>query len=256
MTAQPQTIPAVQVSAQLRIGSVAYLNSRPLNDAIAGEVMLETPAVLARDMEAGKLDVALLPVMAILENPVYTLVDGIGICCQGPVHSVILSHQKPMTEIRSIAVDDASRTSVALLRVLVQDFLKKPEIKFVDHNDKADAHLWIGDRAITRRHEHPEEQHLDLGAAWWQWQRLPFVFAVWALRENAARPEVADALRTAAAKGMPRRAEIASSDEEYKYLTQQIRYQVSADQKRGLATFAECLRNRGVLQETPQLNWI
>ncbi len=256
MTAQPQTIPAVQVPAKLRIGSVAYLNSRPLNDAIAGEVKLETPASLARDMEAGELDVALLPVMAILSNPVYTLVDGIGICCQGPVHSVILSHQKPIKEIGTIAVDDASRTSVALLRVLVQDFLKRPEIKFVDHDDTADAHLWIGDRAITRRHEHPEEHHLDLGAAWWQWQRLPFVFAVWAMRAEVASPEVADALRTAAAKGMPRRAEIARNDEEYKYLTQQIRYQVGTDEKRGLATFAECLRNRGVLPETPQLTWI
>jgi len=258
-TAPPiaSTNPATQAGVKLRIGSVAYLNSRPLNAALDGDVLLETPAKLAADMKAGKLDVALLPVMAVLENPDYTLVDGFGIACRGPVHSVILSSEKPLAEIQRIAKDDASRTSNALLQLIIADFLKKPEIKLVDHGEKADAHLWIGDRAITRRREHPEERHLDLGTAWWQWKRLPFVFAVWALRGNAkGNKDVAEALRAAARQGTARIASLADSQDEYDYLTKRIRFEISELEKAGLNEFAHCLRTRGLLAGAPKLEWI
>ncbi|MEM1059116.1 MAG: menaquinone biosynthesis protein [Verrucomicrobiota bacterium] len=256
MTTQPQAIPAAPAGVKLRIGSVAYLNSKPLNVALDGDIALATPAELARGMETDELDVALLPVMAVLEHPEYALADGFGIACRGPVHSVILSSARPLSEITTIAADDASRSSNALLRVLVHDFLNRPDIRFVEPDQPGDAHLWIGDRAIARRREHPEERHLDLGTAWWQWQRKPFVFAVWALKGAAKNPDVAEALRAASRAGLQRRASLAQTPEEYDYLTKRIRYEIGAEEKAGLEAFAQALHHRGLLENVPQLEWI
>ena len=108
--------------ASLRIGCVQYLNSKPLIYGYDGPVVFDHPSGLARDLAAGKLDVALVPTFEALRSPHYTLVEGVAIASDGPVYSVFLAHRKPLAEVRSVALDPASLTSVHLLQVLLCEY--------------------------------------------------------------------------------------------------------------------------------------
>lgn len=252
----PIAIPAsAPVPALPKIGCVAYLNAKPLWYALGSSAQYAHPVEIAKQLRRHEFDVANVPIMECLENPIYDLVDGIGVCCRGPVYSVILSHVMPFPEVRTIALDSASKTSAALIRVLVRTLLKHP-ITFLPTNERADAHLWIGDQAMTYRKDHPDEHFLDLGAAWHQMTRLPFVFAVWAMHRSDANKKTADFLRAAARQGIADRAKIAQTPEEYHYLTHNVRYELGVEEKRGIACFAENLRECGLISTLPTLNWI
>src|SRR5690242_7544993 len=99
----------------LRIGAVAYLNSKPLiceleELAPEAELILDHPSRLAGDLAAGKLDVALIPIIEYFRAGTYRLVPDICIASQGPVMSVTLFSRVPWTKIRSVALDEGSRT--------------------------------------------------------------------------------------------------------------------------------------------------
>lgn len=220
----------------MRLGSVSYLNAKPLLYGL--EARLATPAVLAGWLRAGEVDAALVPVVEVMENPVYWLVDGLGIGCLGPVYSVFLALRKPLGEVRRVALDPASRTSVRLTRWLLEQHHGLP-VEYVDRGEAADAQLLIGDPAIAFRHANPEVPLLDLGEAWREATGLPFVFAVWALRAPDA--ELAERLRAAARKGLAARTEIARQPWELEYLTQHIRYELGEPERAGLARFAAAI---------------
>lgn len=238
-----------------RIGCVRYLNAKPLCHTLGDDVIYGHPVEIARQLRAHELDVANVPIMEALENPEYKLVNGFGVCSRGPVYSVILVHRKPMLQVKTIALDGASKTSVALIRVLMRKMLRHP-VDFLPSDMPADAHLWIGDQAMTYRKEHPDEEVLDLGAAWQQLTRLPFVYAVWAMHPKVGNRAVAEALREAAARGMAARAEIATTPEEYHYLTKNVRYEIGDEEKRGILCFAQHLVECGLLPSLPKLKWI
>jgi predicted solute-binding protein len=86
----------------LRIGCVKYLNARPLIHGWPGEVVFDHPSVLCERLAAAQLDVALVSSFEFLRNPVYTLVDGISISSNGPVHSVFVAHNGDLSEIEEI----------------------------------------------------------------------------------------------------------------------------------------------------------
>lgn len=238
-----------------RIGAVAYLNARPLCHGLGRAVRYGHPVVIAEQLRNHELDVANVPIMECLENPGYDLVDGIGVCSRGPVYSVVLSHKVPLGEIKSIALDSASKTSAALIRVLASKMLRQT-IEFLPSEAPSDAHLWIGDQSMAYRKAHPEEDYLDLGAAWQQLTKLPFVFALWAMHPRPDGARIADRLRAKAALGMAARAEIAKTPEEYNYLTKNVRFELGDEEKRGIACFAEYLLEYGLIQSPPKLNWI
>jgi len=105
-----------------RIGSVSYLNARPLIYGLEGDVQLETPSVLASLLRKGNLDAALVPVAEYLEYPHYQIVPGIAVGSRGPVKSVYLAHRKPLNRLKTIALDPASKTSNLLLQVILAEF--------------------------------------------------------------------------------------------------------------------------------------
>lgn len=223
----------------MRIGSVPYLNARPLVDALGAGVRLAPPVDLAALLRAGELDAALVPVVEALENPRYQVVDGIGIGCDGPVYSVFLAHEKPIEEWRTVSLDPHSRTS----NQLVQTLLAGRAFRFVKREEPADAALWIGDPAIRYRAENPGQSYWDLGTEWKKQTGLPFVFAVWAL--NPGHVELADRLRAAAVEGLDARSRIATTPLEMRYLTEYIRYEVGTGQKRAIAEFARRIGHGG-----------
>ncbi len=196
----------------IRIGAVNYLNTKPLVyelDALAdgAELILDYPSRLADDLRAGRLDVALIPIIEYFRAGDYTLVPDIAIASNGPVLSVTLFSRVPWTEIRRIALDEGSRTSAALTQVLLRKrYGVRPEIcplpldRSAEEVD-ADAVLLIGDRAMHACL--PGFRHaFDLGQEWHDWTGLPFVYAAWAVRPGVDLGPVVEALYEAKRRGI------------------------------------------------------
>ncbi|MDD4933041.1 MAG: menaquinone biosynthesis protein [Methylacidiphilaceae bacterium] len=227
-----------------RIGSAPYLNAKPLIYGLEEEVLFFPPAELPDRLRSGELDAALAPLGGSLSGE-FALVDGVGIVADGPVKSVILAHDAPLSEIRSIAIDPDTRSSFLLLRVLLENYLGfRPN--YVAFSERAAARLLIGDRALAYRREHPSATLMDLGEAWRERTELPFVFAVWAVRrEDELGKEAAVLLRETKSRGLAARTTIAKDQSEWEYLTRYIRYEVGEREKEGVARFCEELRILG-----------
>lgn len=195
----------------IRIGAVNYLNTKPLIrglDSLApeAELILDVPSKLADELAQGRLDVALIPVIEYFRAGTYTIVPEIAIASRGPVLSVTLFSRTPWQQIRRVALDEGSRTSAALAQILLRkrhgaspEILPLPLDQTAEDVD-ADAVLLIGDRAM--RACLPGFAHaFDLGQEWHDWTGLPFVYAVWAVREGVELGRVAGALAEAKRRG-------------------------------------------------------
>ncbi|MEZ5317660.1 MAG: menaquinone biosynthesis protein [Vicinamibacterales bacterium] len=205
-----------------RLGAVSYLNVRPLVDGLDRRpdlvsLRFDVPSVCATLLEAGEIDLGMVPSIAYLDRPADRVVPGVCIGSDGPVASVALFSRRPIAEVRSIALDTSSRTSAALTRILcARRFGIAP--RFLSHRpdlpamlEAADAALLIGDPALFVDHAALGLAKTDLGAEWTAMTGLPFVWAVWAGRPDAAGPDVVAALQQAAEAGMARTDEIADA---------------------------------------------
>jgi len=238
-----------------RVGSVPFLNAVPLTRGIEDEVKLVSPARLAEMLRRDELDAALVSVTEVLFNDRYDVLDGVAIASLGEVKSVFVAHRYPVAETREIFYDTASLTSVNLLKVLLAERGVKAELIPLPDYDIApscDAVLLIGDRAIDFLLAGHSHQIWDLGAAWFELTRLPFVYAVWALRRGVENKELRRHLREAQDFGLDTLDHIIHTRTEYDldfrkdYLGWHIHYYLGADEKRGLARFAELLRKHGL----------
>jgi len=195
-----------------RIGVVGYLNSRPLarglekrRGADGLELYYLPPAKVADGLASGALDVGLVPSIELARIPGLTVVPGLAIAATHEVRSVLLVSKRPIGEIRSVALDENSRTSAALVRILLRDRYgidpeTTPATPRVDEMLAwADAALVIGDPAL--RIDRERYVVLDLAGEWLELTALPFVFAVWAARGAAATPELAAALASSYGAG-------------------------------------------------------
>lgn len=255
---ETQPLPRVPLAESLRIGSVSYLNARPLTYALGGPVTSLEPSRLAAELRAGHLDVALVPLMEVLEAPAntYRVANDIAIGAQRAVYSVYLNHTVPLARIKTVALDPASKTSAELARIVLERFHHlKPA--YVSPGEPADAQLLIGDPAIAHRQAQPEQNYLDLAAAWREFTQLPFVFAVWAMRLNAWKAFwTARQLRTAKQLGLDARAQIAGNAFERQYLTEHLCYELGPPQKRAIALFADMLAQAGRIPEAHPLRYL
>src|SRR6478672_11489696 len=109
----------------LRVGAVNYLNSKPLIERLSVyapeiDLSLALPSRLADQLAAGTIDVGLIPVVEYFRGRNYSLIPNIAIASRGPVLSVTLFSRKPWAEIRSVALDEGSRSSAALAQILLR----------------------------------------------------------------------------------------------------------------------------------------
>ena len=237
----------------IRSASVPYLNAKPLLEGLeaeVGPVGLAVPAELTRRLQKGEVDVALAPIVASFETPGLTIVDAGAIATKGAVGSVLLFSRVPPQEARVVALDQSSRTSAALTRVLFRfrwnaspRFVARPSDPDLTRLD-ADAALLIGDPAMVARWEGPPP--IDLGHEWCEWTGLPFVFAAWLARTPEIAREAAAPLRRAAERGATAIERIAASgaasvglegSASLDYLTRRLSFELGARERAAIERF-------------------
>ena len=180
----------------LRISAISYLNTAPLmwdfEHGDAGrdfEISYTLPSDCARAIQAGTADIGIIPAAALAEIPGLTVLPGVAIASRRPVRSILLVSKLPVDKIRTVALDTSSMTSVGLTKILFEKWLgggrtftaMAPDIEnmLVDH----DAGLVIGDPAL--RIDRSRYHTLDLAEEWIRYTGKPFVFAFWAIRQQA-----------------------------------------------------------------------
>jgi chorismate dehydratase len=189
----------------LRISVVDFLNARPLTWGLLHEpppgvvVSRDVPSACASKLASGEADVGLIPSIEYQRIPGLRVVPGLGIAASSEVRSVLLVSDVSREKIASVALDPASRTSAALTRILLKRcYGVAPDYR--EGGADADARLVIGDPALkTRLNGHVV---LDLAAEWRAFSGHPFVFAFWAVRAEAATPEVGALLRRSYETGL------------------------------------------------------
>ncbi len=175
---------------KIRVGAVSYLNTKPLvygfeqgmmQDEL--EMVIDYPAAIAQKLLTNEIDIGLVPVAVLPTLKEYHIIGDYCIGCNGAVASVCLFSDVPLLEIETILVDYQSRTSAALLKILVQQHFKI-NVRFINAQKGFEqqikgttAGLVIGDRAFAQLKKN--NFNFDLGLAWKQMTGMPFVFALW-----------------------------------------------------------------------------
>lgn len=261
-----------------RIGAVQYLNTRPLIYGLAGELIYDLPSRLADRLARRDLDVGLIPTIELFQGlgqtaPAgrqtgYRIISQACIACRGPVMSVRLFFRTRPERVRTIAVDEGSRTSVALCRILLaQRYGLAPSLETLPlqatiDQTSADAVLLIGDRAIG-----PTgggfQAVWDLGDEWFRSTGLPFVFAVWAARPGVAAVEVGRLLDAARDRGTANLAAIAAAEAAghgltvpqcLDYLRENLHYDLGPQERQALQVFYREARSLGLAPAGRDLN--
>ncbi|MEN8008209.1 MAG: menaquinone biosynthesis protein [Candidatus Krumholzibacteriota bacterium] len=271
-----------------RVAAVSFLNTIPLIDWFEqsghDEVVLSRalPSLLGDLLASGEADVALLPVVEIFRGASGGMLPGTGIACRGEVDTVKMFYRGDPARLTTVAVDRGSRTSVALLRILLSEqFGIHPEFTEIEPRagwrpDSRQGALVIGDRCFEFEKDlHDSEDHdvvgYDLGGAWQALTGLPFVFAAWAVAPGFAEKagekgvsELTDLLTTARDHGLARLDEIAAREAaagrlghrgeatsealDY-YFRHSLRYVLGDEEMAGLRRFHELCVKHGVVPD-------
>jgi predicted solute-binding protein len=175
------------------------------------------PSGCADDLAAGAADIGIIPSFELTRQDL-EIIPGAGIACRGPVRSILLISSRPAPELRTLAADSSSRTSVELVRIVLERRYGAAPVSISHPPDLeamlriADAALIIGDPALRIDPARPPYYVYDLGGEWVEMTGLPMVFAVWAGRRGVVTPEVADAFRESCRYGRARIQEIVASE--------------------------------------------
>ncbi len=271
--------------SRVKVGAVSYLNTKPLIHPLLEqpqfpgsaeiELLLDVPSHLADDLKRGALDVGLIPIIEYfrLNAPGYRIIPHISIASRGAVQSIQLFSRVPISDIRRVALDTSSRTSRALVQiVLAEKYQLHPEFTSCPppppqsppnlgggkggaepQSVDADAVLLIGDAALKRLGS--THYALDLGAEWDALTGLPFVYACWVARGAVELGNVPQTLQRAKELGINQIPEIARLEapklgfpEDFcrAYLTHHIFYDLGDAEIAGLMKFYELAVKSGL----------
>src|SRR5258708_6773295 len=182
--------------SSLRISAISYLNAAPLmwdfehgQAGKAFEISYTLPSACARALAAGTADIGIIPAAAYTEIAGLQILPDVAIASRRAVRSILLVSKVPIEQVRTVALDTSSMTSVALTKVLFEKWLgggktftpMAPDLDAMlgEH----DAVLLIGDPAL--KVDRSRYETLDLAEEWIRHTGKPFVFAFWAVRKEA-----------------------------------------------------------------------
>ena len=275
-SAMPSIAPS-KPTTTTRVARVPYLNSVPFfQGLVLGEAFELTdgfPRELGQQAAAGQITAGLVPVADYFRlQDRFERVGPFGIAVRGRAHSVLLFARRPIRQLdgASIALTAESSSSVALLRLLLGErygltprYVEGPHPARPGSGDSragdADAVLLIGDEALRVQQSNTQYPfETDIAFEWWLWQHLPFVFAVWVIRKDAAsgaKKELEQGLSRCLGlntKNLPSvAAECAlkagmTPEQVYAYLANFI-YRLSRPEEEGIVRFQELLGESGLL---------
>ena len=256
----------------LRIGAVNYLNTKPLVyglDQLLPDdcVSYDLPSRLADQLANEQLDIALVPSIELADHPEWRIISDACIGCLGPVLSVKVLFRRSPAEVRTLALDEGSRTSAVLAQILLHQLHGvRPELTCLPIGDgpqsaNTDAVLVIGDRAIKDN----DSQYIetwDLGDHWCRWAELPMVFAMWVARPGIVTDEAARALETARDTGCENLHKIAKAQAKVmnlpldlveNYLCNNLYFHMGQNQIRGLELFYYHAAQLGLIAASPRV---
>jgi chorismate dehydratase len=243
----------------VRFGSSDYANTVPLVYCLkdvfpGGRLVKRVPSAMPGMLHGDSVDVALVPVGALLGDDRLEMLPGVGVCARAAVLSVLIKLYKPLSEVRRVRMDAASRTSNALARII---FRRQHglQVEMIGGHDggAVDAEVMIGDKALGSAPAPCGD--VDLGEAWNRLTGLPFVFAVWACRAGDPRNrEYAGIVQRARDAGVVALAEIVGEESRRlglaqelcrEYLAERIHYTVGQREVEAMKLFGEMLREEG-----------
>ncbi len=269
----------------LKISAISFLNTVPLMWDFEHEPSREicenfeveytVPSMCAQALSDGRADIGIIPVIKTAQIPGLVVLPDVAIAALNKVWSIQLVSKRPMEEIRTVAVDTSSRTSVGLTQVLLTKFfgghreLTPMAPALEPMLEACDAGLLIGDPAMMVKTE--GLYAYDLAEVWRAKTDLPFVFAVWTVRKAAlaemrAGLDLGGIFRrsrdhgllpenvAAAAKEWSRRMGL-SEAKIAGYLRENIHYRLDAECRKGLALYFELAAECGVIEQVPELEF-
>jgi predicted solute-binding protein len=220
------------------------------------DLMFRLPSECADLVASGEADIGIIPAIELTRQNL-TVIPGVGIASRGAVRSILLISKCPAAEIRTLAADTSSRTSVALARIVLgQKFGASPRVRpAAPELEKMlaadDAALIIGDPALRIEPDGVPYHVYDLGCEWTEWTGLPMVFAVWAGPAAVIAPDVITAFQESCRYGKARLEEIVqaesalrgfSPDLVRRYLTRHIVCEIGDRERAGMERFLDYAR--------------
>lgn len=260
-----------------RIAASSYLNTAPLiwsfiHGKKQDSVELYTdkaPARCAEMLSVGEVDAALVPVIEYQRIPDIAIVPDVCVGSRSAVRSVVIASKlNNLKQIKSVALDDSSRTSAALVKIIFREFLGfEPEWQILPPDlrsmlDKNDAALIIGDPAM--RIPRDRFRVFDLATLWHDFTGFGFVFAMWMMRQDNAEAVRAIDFAAARDEGLAHLDEIAagykdkptlSPDEIKDYLTRSIAFQMDENMMKGLELYFALAGKHSLIQTSRVLEF-
>ncbi len=261
---------------QPRLSASSYSNTAPLvwsflygkNHGKVELVLDNAPARSAELLAGGRVDAALVPVIASQFISDVSVIPGVCVGAREKVRSVCLvTRGRELEDVRSVALDVSSRTSVALTRIIFREFLgHEPDWRDAAPDIDAmlagsDAALLIGDPALAISHRGDVDLRIfDLVELWRRYTGLGFIFAMWMTRRDscpidlaAARDEGLEHISAIAANYA---ADIGlSADEMAKYLTENIKFEVDAGMQAGLDLYLDLAFKHGLIEKPAAIRY-
>ncbi len=282
----------------MKIGAVSYLNTKPLIDTLVARLgcedtlELDLPSRLASRLASSDLDIGLIPVIEFFRGPEaetaadhrkhlserhepaeanpYQILSNAMIGCKGIVRSVRLFFRTAPDLVRTLAVDEGSKTSIALSKVLLDEIygLKPKTIPLPMACDpdqiESDAVLVIGDRAMHPSKYKSFMSDWDLGQKWFEHTGLPFVFAMWVCRAECNTEDWRIRFEVARDEGVAKLSELCdryaptyqlTHSDCMEYLGSNLRFKMTREDLLGLQAFHAKAVRLGLVSDDLQPVW-
>lgn len=268
----------------MRIAASTYLNSAPLVYSFAHGALRHryhflgdaAPSRCAAMLAEGQCEIGLIPVIEYQRIPGLRIIPEIAVASKRRVRSVLLAARCPLEEVRHVTLDPSSRTSQALARILFARryhtqpvFTERlPQTK-VESLNAGDAALIIGDPAmqLAASAEQRGVRIYDLAEEWRALTGLPFVFAVWAVREDVCEQNLTLARDFLAAKqeGLQMLEVIAAQyavelelpeDDLLSYLRDNVNYDLDEENIAGMQCYFQLSKELGLITEAQEIRFL